>query len=244
MTMFWKFKKTVTEKRDDGFPELLGISYYDFLERALLRHSIQWYLEIGTRNGRSLNRCQSNFIAIDPEFNLSYNIINGAKNNLIFQQTSDDFFASGLLSKLEIQPDIAFIDGMHLIEFVLRDFINCEKSMKPESTIFLHDVCPYNYAQTTRDITYMTELKKPWTGDVWKIIPILQKYRPDLNIDVFDAKTTGFGMVTNLDPNSRVLVNKFDEIMESFLPLTLREYGAADYYSALSLKSSIDYFAS
>ena len=242
--MFWKLKKTVAHKRDDGFPELLGISYYDFLERALLKQSVQWYLEIGTRNGRSLNRCQSNYIAIDPEFNLSYNIINGAKNNLILQQTSDDFFASGLLTKLEIQPDAAFIDGMHLIEFVLRDFINCETNMKPESTIFLHDVCPYNYAQTTRDITYMTELKQPWTGDVWKIIPILRKYRPDLKIDIFDAKTTGFGVVTNLDPKSQILDSKFDEIMESFLPLTLSEYGAENYYDAISLKSSTEYLAS
>ena len=241
--MFWKVKKTATHKRDDGFPELSGMSYYDFLERALFNKSVHWYLEIGTRNGRSLNRCQSNYIAIDPEFNLSYNIINGAKNNLIFQQTSDDFFASGVLSKLDIKPDAAFIDGMHLIEFVLRDFINCEANMNSRSTIFLHDVCPYNYAQTTRDITYMTELKQPWTGDVWKIIPILRQYRPDLKIDIIDAKTTGFGVVTNLDPNSQVLVNKFDEIMENFLHLTLNEYGADRYYDAISLKSSSEYLA-
>jgi hypothetical protein len=55
------------------------MSYHDFLERALFNKSVHWYLEIGTRNGRSLNRCQSSYIEIDPEFNLSYDIINGAK---------------------------------------------------------------------------------------------------------------------------------------------------------------------
>jgi hypothetical protein len=84
----------------------------------------------------------------------------------------------------------------------------------------------------------MTKLKQPWTGDVWKIIPILQQYRPDLKIDIIGAKAAGFGVIMNLDPNSQVLVNILDEIMENFLHLTLNEYGADRYYDAISLKSS------
>jgi hypothetical protein len=55
---------------------------------------------------------------------------------MIFQQPSDDFFASVVLSKLDIKPDAAFIDGMHLIEFILHGFINCEAIMNLRSTIF------------------------------------------------------------------------------------------------------------
>ncbi len=30
-----------------------------------------------------------------------------------------------------------------------------------------------------------------WTGDVWKLIPILQRYRPDLQLTLFDAPPSG-----------------------------------------------------
>jgi hypothetical protein len=39
-----------------------------------------------------------------------------------------------------------------------------------------------------------------WTGDVWKPIGVLQKYRPDPVIDVLDAEPTGLALVQTLCP--------------------------------------------
>ena len=66
-------------------------------------------------------------MAVDPEFAVTADVFNSARQMHFMQQTSDAFFASGFLGKLGIVPDFAFIDGMHLFEFALRDFINVEK---------------------------------------------------------------------------------------------------------------------
>lgn len=44
-----------------------------------------------------------------------------------------------------------------------------------------------------------------WIGDVWKVIPILRKYRKDLKIHFIDCPPTGVVMISNLDPASSFL---------------------------------------
>jgi len=54
------------------------------------------------------------------------------------------------------------------------------------------------------------------------LILILKKYRPDLTVNVIGTSpTTGLGIVQNLDPNSRVLAEHLDEIVEEFLALDI-----------------------
>ena len=46
----------------------------------------------------------------------------------IYELTSDEFFARYDLSELLGGPvELAFIDGLHLFEQVLRDFVNLER---------------------------------------------------------------------------------------------------------------------
>lgn len=242
--MFWAKKNKPGHERDERIPHIDGMHYYDVLEKSLSKLSPIWYLEIGTRNGRSLSKCSGNFISIDPEFKLTYDIVNSASQMYLYQGTSDDFFKSNFLTINGIKPGVAFIDGMHLFEFVLRDFINCERNMSPHSVIFMHDVCPYNLPQTTRDISYMTELGRPWTGDVWKIVPILQKYRPDLRIDVLSAATTGFASIRNLDPQNKVLIDNYEEIFSEFVGQDLSTFGLESYYGSFQLVSPEMYITS
>src|SRR5205814_560630 len=58
-----------------------------------------------------------------------------------------------------------------------------------------------------------------WAGDVWKLLPILQEFRPDLNLNVVAVRPTGLGIVTNLDPSSTTLHDHYDEIVSKYLPL-------------------------
>src|SRR5262249_23021015 len=105
------------------------------------------------------------------------------------QQTSDDFFSSqDLLSILKGRPDLIFLDGMHLFEFLLRDFYNCEKLADRNTLIMMHDCMPLNAEMADRSEVRAYEQGKNttypgyWTGDVWKIVRILQKYRPELKM--------------------------------------------------------------
>jgi hypothetical protein len=136
----------------------------------------------------------------------------------VFAQTSDEFFEHcDVIAELGGKPvDLAFIDGMHQFEFALRDFINLEKCCSADSIILIHDVYPIDALSAARE-----RASQFWSGDIWRLILILKKYRPDLTVDVIGARPTGLGIVQNLDPHSRVLTERRDEIIDEFLALDI-----------------------
>jgi hypothetical protein len=60
-----------------------------------------------------------------------------------------------------------------------------------------------------------------WSGDIWRLILTLNKYRPDLSVNVIAARPTGLAIVQNLDPHSRVLAERQHEIIDEFLALDI-----------------------
>ena len=229
--------------RDSRFPDINGMYYSDILDGIQSRRALDWYLEIGTRDGSSLAKLNCNFVSIDPEFVLSTNVFNKSRRMLFFQETSDDFFASGFLVRNEIKPDLAFIDGMHLFEYLLRDFMNCERNMKADGIITMHDICPFNYPMASRDISRLKE-SLPWTGDVWKVVMILQDYRPDLKVDVLSSRKTGLAAVTRLDPTNQTLADNYDKIIEKYTAMTLEDVGAENYYRRFELRDPSAFLSS
>ncbi len=173
------------------------------------------YLEIGIRDGYSLicANSKTNVIGIDPNPIIAYELSSKTK---IFKETSDDFFKNHDIEQMYKQKiDLAFIDGMHLFDFVLRDFINVEKHSRKDSVILLHDTMPIDAPSATRIST--EESLNYWTGDVYKIVLILKEYRPDLKIYNFDVPKSGLCIVKNLNPDSTVLQDKYDEIMKKYM---------------------------
>ena len=82
------------------------------------------YVEIGCREGRSLTLARCPALAIDPDFEIRADLHAPTR---IFRLTSDDFFARHDLGELlGGKVDLAFVDGMHRAEFVLRDILNLE----------------------------------------------------------------------------------------------------------------------
>ena len=94
-------------------------------------------------------------------------------------------------------PILTNYTGLFLLS-ALKDFINCEKLMSREGTICFHDVVPFNGQMTTRDENYLS-IGTAWTGDVWKMIPVLQEFRPDLDIRVLGCAPTGLVLIRNLE---------------------------------------------
>lgn len=181
------------------------MNYLDALKIAHTTLEPQCYVEIGCRQGLSLSLARCPSIAIDPDIEITHSLTAPTR---IFAQTSDDFFArTDLWDILEQRPDLSFIDGMHQVEFALRDFINLEMCSKPSSVILIDDILPEDVAWTTR-----TREGQYWTGDVYRLIPILRRFRPDLEIVVYDIEIKGLVVISNLDPNNRVLVKALDSI--------------------------------
>jgi hypothetical protein len=166
------------------------------------------YVEIGTGTGRSL-ACVlpgTEVIGVDPSPRLTRPVRCSLE---LFALTSDEYFAR------HSHPfDLAFIDGMHLFEFALRDFINLERNAHRDSVVLIHDCLPIDAETSSRE-----RRTAVWTGDVWKLIACLREYRPELQVSVVDVRPSGLGIVTELNPASRVLEDRYDEICERFIPL-------------------------
>jgi hypothetical protein len=214
----------------------MGMPYYRFLSRLHSSTLLDWYLEIGCREGLSFAPVVGKTIAVDPFFRAEINIIGRKPALHVFQATSDDFFASGFLARNGIRLSVAFLDGMHLFEYLLRDFINTEAASDPNGVIMLHDCVPYTTEMTTRDLENLP--KGSWTGDVWKLIPILQAWRPDLKLTVLDCRPTGLVCVSNLNPESRVLRDGYERIVADYASVDIEGFGVERFFGLFSYTSA------
>jgi hypothetical protein len=205
-----------------------GTDYYDLLQRIHSFLKPRTYVEIGIRQGHSLRLAKTALAAvgIDPAPALEQPPRRGAR---VFPMTSDEFFARhDLAEELGRQAvDLAFVDGMHLFEFALRDFANLEKFCHPDSTILVHDCYPVDRASAERERT--THI---WSGDVWKLIVCLKKYRPDLRICTVDVPPMGLGIIRSLDPRSTILAPLLDRLSAEFIPY---DYGQMERDKAQQL---------
>lgn len=173
------------------------------------------YVEVGVDEGISLLQAlpKTKCFGVDPD----PQVTNFPKHIELFISTSDDFFKKDVSSLLNKPLDFAFIDGNHLFDFVVRDFYNLEKLAKPDSVIALHDVIPANAETSTRHFAGRGHY---WTGDVWKFLFILNEYRPDLKVTVVNTPPSGLGIITNLNPNSTVLMDNYETIVDKYMEKT------------------------
>jgi hypothetical protein len=192
-----------------------GDWYFEVLRRLLDELKPRTYLEIGVAAGDSLKlaKAPTTAIGVDPKPEIAFPL---EPNQRVFAETSDAFFAGrDVRAEFGGQPvDLAFIDGMHHFEFALRDFANTERLCTPRSTILIHDCYPLDRATAERD-----RRRSFWTGDVWRLVVLLKKVRPELAIHTIATAPTGLTMVRKLDPSSRLLMERHDELCREFLAL-------------------------
>jgi hypothetical protein len=198
------------------------------------------YFEIGVQNGATLRIAKCISAAVDPEFQIDGSALSGKSRCFFYQMTSDEFFRDYDLTAIFGGPvDIAFLDGMHWYEYLLRDFINTEKHCKRNSVIMIHDCLPTDEhvgRRLANDDTLRARSDNAswWAGDVWKAIAILLKYRKDLRVLALNAPPTGLILVTNLNPYCETLAARYFDVVAEFRDLSLSEYGD-EYRKLLSL---------
>jgi hypothetical protein len=166
------------------------------------------YLEIGVRDGDSLRLARARAIGIDPTLRLDP----AASTATLYEETSDEFFERHAGEGISAPIDLAFIDGLHLFEYALRDFMNIEKRASRCGVIVVDDIFPNCAAQGSRH-----RRTRAWTGDVWRLTRCLRNARPDLILLPLDCAPSGFLLVAGLDPSNRVLWDQYNPLVRQYL---------------------------
>ena len=181
--------------------------YLDFLRVLHERLEPSTYLEVGIRNGNSLALARCRSVGIDPAYQLTAELDGDVA---LFRTISDEYFSrpEPLAPFGGRAVDLAFIDGLHLFEFALRDFISVERHASPTGVIVFDDVFPRSIDEAARQ-----RHTKSWTGDVYKVLAVLQRHRPDLTCLRVGTQPTGLLVVLGLDPTSTVLADAYDQIV-------------------------------
>lgn len=209
------------------------MEYYNLLRSIHEYLRPRTYVEIGVRHGESMCLASPETLAIgvDPRAEIKFPLGDRAR---VYGVTSDEFFSCyDVAAELAGLPvDLAFIDGMHLFEYALRDFANLERSCSPHSVVLIHDCLPIDRVTSARERT--TDV---WSGDVWKLVTCLRRHRPDLTVTTVDVPPTGLGIVTGLDPTSTTLTVHYEELYSSYVPLDYDDLLAVDKDAALNRAS-------
>jgi hypothetical protein len=183
---------------------------HQFLTVVHERYKPRSYLEIGINDGLGLARSTTRTIGVDPDFCISVELACDLK---LVKATSDDYFAQAdAISWFpEGVVDFTFIDGLHLFEVALRDFMNAERLSAATSVIVLDDVLPRSVSEAARRQHTLL-----WAGDTYKVTSVLERYRPDLTVVLLDTDPTGMLLVVDLDPSNTVLREHYDEIVAEY----------------------------
>jgi Methyltransferase domain len=194
-----------------------GQDYVAWLRRFHDALCPRYYLEIGVEKGGTLALARPPTIAIgvdpDPQVEVLFET-----ETSVFKSSSDKFFLGDQLRTVlgQMHLKLAFIDGLHVFEQSLRDFMNIERFCGKDSVVLFHDAIPVN--EITQNPDRQTDF---YTGDVWKTVLCLKSFRQDLDVFTIATPLTGLTVVLGLDSNSRVLEERYDE--------AVRRFGAAAY---------------
>ncbi|MER5744051.1 class I SAM-dependent methyltransferase [Streptomyces sp. NPDC002225] len=204
---------------------------HDFLRHLHRVYRPRNYLEIGVNDGRSLALSRVPSVAVDPAFRVVTAI---SCDVHLIRATSDDFFARAdplihlrtgrnpfrALARRDAfglfggdpKVELSFIDGIHLFEYALRDFMNVERHSRWSSVIVLDDMLPRDVDEAARE-----RHTKYWTGDVYKLVRVLRRHRPDLLVVEVDTEPTGVVVVFGADPADTTLRNAYERIVDEYV---------------------------
>ncbi|WP_137153708.1 class I SAM-dependent methyltransferase [Rhizobium sp. FKL33] len=226
----------------NSFPSAhAGIHYSEFLELLTACSQVQRFIEVGVVGGHIFSKIHADrAIGIGPDLAISADIAANKNEVYLYRMSSNLFFDEKYNDAiLGGAPDFVFLDGLHNIEALMLDFINIEKISERSASVLIHDCLPLNLEMTHREretalrAGAATPFRGFWTGDVWKIIPILREYRSDLRLDLLDCPPTGLLCVTGINPESRILIENYDGIIERYKYYQLCHNSISELYSEI-----------
>ncbi|HMA52388.1 MAG TPA: class I SAM-dependent methyltransferase [Magnetospirillaceae bacterium] len=143
------------------------------------------YIEIGVHEGDTFLNVQiPHRTAVDPQMGPG---VGNAQSDSVrcSHQTSDMFFSQDTLSE---PYDIAFIDGLHVFEQVVRDFSNVILRTHGRSPILIDDTVPNDVFSSLPNEAAATTFRQmaglsggAWHGDVFKTIYYIHDFWQSLD---------------------------------------------------------------
>jgi hypothetical protein len=190
-----------------------GPPYREVLRAVHRALAPRTYLEIGVETGGTLALATSatRAVGVDPaDYPIEQPLPGGAS---VVRETSDVFFAGRTRESVfgDSTVELAFIDGMHLFEYALRDFANVESWCSPTSTVILHDCIPLIPVAAERE-----RRTRFWVGDTYKLVWALARHRPDLKLRTVLTPPSGLVVIRGLDPTSGTLRRNLAAIEQEF----------------------------
>jgi hypothetical protein len=172
-----------------------GPNYYEVLRWLHEELKPESYLEIGVYRGASLSLAMPPTVAlgIDPSPKVDHQWHTPTQ---VVPLTSTEFFSRHSLAQFlpSSHFSLALIDGLHRFEQAIDDILNLERYAQPDSVIAVHDTIPLD--EKTADRACRTDFH---TGDVWKIVPFLTEFRPDLKMVTVRTGPSGLTLIRGLN---------------------------------------------
>jgi hypothetical protein len=206
---------------DVTIPVTSGVDYRAEIKRRITSGRVRTYLETGVFAGTTLALAAELDLAIgvDPAPRVAADAF-VASPFLLVRESSDDFFRRTFIAgDPGFRLDLAFVDGLHIFEYALRDFIGCEALAAPGCEVLVHDVLPRRRAEAARH-----RFTRDWTGDVWRLPMALRHFRPDLKVRLVPAEPTGLAVISQLDAGNRLLVDRYDDVVAHGLGLRVEDF--------------------
>jgi hypothetical protein len=195
----------------EGLASVQVMQRHEFLGKMHELLQPRSYLEVGIDQGLGVSQSRTRTIGVDPAYAITAEV---ACELQLVRATSDAFFARE--SPVSWFPDgvidLAFLDGLHLFEFALRDFMNVEAFSSARTVVFLDDMLPRSPVEATRNRQTVD-----WTGDVFRLSMALREYRPDLAVLQIDTEPTGLLLVLGLDRQNTTLDDHYAEILDQYV---------------------------
>lgn len=183
------------------------INHYIDLVRKRQGKQDPWYLHIGVENGHALRLARTlNKHSVDhrPSFE--------AIRHTTHLMTSDEFFESETKATFSTSYDVIFIDGLHLSDYVWRDFYNSVTKINPGGYIMLDDIIPANSYEQSRE-----PIPGAWTGDAWRAWVGLRLSLPHLESACYNRPSfRGIGIFS--------IGNNKEEFLKRITPTMPQEY--------------------
>ena len=209
-------------------------NYYqhNIINNVITSNNYKKYCEIGVEYGFSFTRVNIDYkIGIDPDPQFI--------SDQVHSITSDEYFKN---LDHDAKFDIFFIDGMHQVEFVYKDFFNCLNHLTENGTILFDDVLPIKEREQFKipiKHRYEKEILKynePWTGDVWKFIYFLLLHNFSFKLNIFNNRQRFRGLIqlTNIQKPHINYLNDY----ESYINVINNYNYLSDYSNYIQLLKS------
>lgn len=176
-----------------------GPDYYEVLKWLHEDLKPESYLEIGVFRGHSLTLARPPTIAlgidpvpeVDQRWRTQTHVLPMASTEFFSKHSLAQFFGGNSFS-------LAFVDGLHQCEQAIDDIFNLEAYAQSRSVIAVHDTIPLDEKTAARE-----RRTKFHTGDVWRVIPFLKHYRPDLELVTVRTGPSGLTLIRGLNPSRK-----------------------------------------